>query len=337
MSVAEGTVINIKNYGRPGVVSNNWTLQRSIEKITAKKMEAMSTPDYATARTVSCNAFYDAMFYAFSKHLSLCLTPDDLWTMIARGLASCINAEPEKYRHLFVEHEGKKEIRIRRDEFGMGNPNNDWMGCFDEFKSAIATYVGEEMVATLNPSFSTSTPISQAASTISLMDSVQSYFSYVVETRCGIPAVKLLGTLEDWQKLKKCVIDMRKFDLDWWWQYVFLIVDQCEQAVAGSPDLHFWKDIYKYEAMSGDDAIGGHFLKLMPYLADGTKNPCVEKNACINSAQLAASVSTVPFIWDYYGQLFDYYFIGGHFGVSCNQDSDFVRPVMGWAVCPKPV
>ena len=52
------------------------------------------------------------------------------------------------------------------------------------------------------PAFSTTDPICAAAYTGTLMRALQTFFDYTVRTRCGIPEVTLLGTVEDWVDLR---------------------------------------------------------------------------------------------------------------------------------------
>jgi hypothetical protein len=51
---------------------------------------------------------------------------------------------------------------------------------------------------------------------------------------------------------------------------------------------------------------------------------------------LPASVSSVPFVWEYRGDEFDYQFLAGVMAVTQNPTSKAVRPRVGWAVRPTP-
>ena len=45
---------------------------------------------------------------AFAEHYNITLTPDSIWQVIAQNFSLHINENSEKYRHIFVSHEGKK-------------------------------------------------------------------------------------------------------------------------------------------------------------------------------------------------------------------------------------
>lgn len=50
----------------------------------------------------------------------------------------------------------------------------------------------------LQPDFSTTTKTDKVAACITIMASLQNYFSYTCMTRCGVPKVNLLGKVKDW-------------------------------------------------------------------------------------------------------------------------------------------
>ena len=52
------------------------------------------------------------------------------------------------------------------------------------------------------PNFTTTTDNDVMVSSVVMMAAMQSYFSYKFCLRCGIPNVTLLGTPEDWIKLR---------------------------------------------------------------------------------------------------------------------------------------
>jgi len=52
----------------------------------------------------------------------------------------------------------------------------------------------------------------------------------------------------------------------------------------------------------------------------------------ISANYLPSALSKVPFIWDYYGERFEYEFIAGIVGATQNRDDLTVCPKIGWAV-----
>jgi hypothetical protein len=58
------------------------------------------------------------------------------------------------------------------------------------------------------------------------MDAMKSYFKYALVGGCGISKVMLTGTLEDWQKVKEKTDNLRKYDCDWWLDYMIPVLDK---------------------------------------------------------------------------------------------------------------
>ena len=66
------------------------------------------------------------------------------------------------------------------------------------------------------PTFSTTTPTCKAVHELSLMNAMRHYVDYLIETACGISKVKLLGTLDDWVKLKDATEKLGCYGIEWW-------------------------------------------------------------------------------------------------------------------------
>ena len=89
---------------------------------------------------------------------------------IAQGLAHHINTNAKKLRRKFVEHKGKKEIVVRRDDFVKASPENPWPEVFDEFSEQIRKHIGEKTHDLLTPEYSTTGSAEKAAAQVVLMD-----------------------------------------------------------------------------------------------------------------------------------------------------------------------
>ena len=68
--------------------------------------------------------FVEAVDFAYSHHVPLIITPDIIFYLISSATAVHINQNAEKLRDVFVNHEGKKEIEIRRDDFVLNSKSN---------------------------------------------------------------------------------------------------------------------------------------------------------------------------------------------------------------------
>lgn len=284
------------------------------------------------------SGFLQAVHVAFDSHRPLSLSPDSFWLTIAGGLATHINLNAEELRHKFVDHEGKKRIVVRRDEFVKGNPNNDWKGCFDEFSDKLETYIGKKRNLIVSD-FSTTGPVEKAASEVVLMDAMQSYFEYCVRTLCGFPKITLEGTVEDWKSIRYRVSCLSEFGLDWWTDKLIPVLDKVVATAGEDVDVGFWKSFLKLSGGSGGPFVNGWINTLFPYLKRDEKNRGLdwENNQRWGGPtpdDFPSGLSSVPFEWEYFFEKFDMQFIGGIVGVS--QASDLtLRPEAGWAIKEK--
>ena len=150
-------------------------------------------------------------------------------------------AGQEELRPHFVSHEGKKELIVQRPEFVKGSPANDWEGVFPEFSEQIAANTAPGTIELIQNDFSTTGPMERVVSHITLMDTVQHYFSYTMCCGCGFPQITLSGTPEDWEKIRARAEGLRKYGLGWWLDALLPALDQFVSASHGKPDLDFWR------------------------------------------------------------------------------------------------
>ena len=65
----------------------------------------------------------------------------------------------------------------------------------------------------LLPAFSTTNSNDRVVAAISVMSSLQAFFTYVCASKCGIPRITLLGKPEDFKLLREKVDRLLEFDL----------------------------------------------------------------------------------------------------------------------------
>jgi hypothetical protein len=201
-------------------------------------------------------------------HRRLCLSPDIIWLLICQGVANHINANAEELRSRFVSHEGKIQISVRRDDFVKGSPENPWTEAIEELTKQVSEHIGSAFDL-FQPTFTTTGPVEKAAAAVVLLDAMKSYFDYDMETECGIPAITLEGTPEDWQTVADRVEQFNSLDLRWWLKPLRAILRQFVAASQGEIDRPFWQAFYKYQDESGGPVITGWISALFPYLKDG--------------------------------------------------------------------
>lgn len=100
------------------------------------------------------------------------------------------------------------------------------------------------------------------------MKAMEKYFDYTMMViGCGIPKVKLRGTLEDWILLRNHAEKLRVFDLEWWVVKLFIVLDKLIAAYKGEIDKNFWNDIYQYRkgGPSRAESASGWITYFFPY------------------------------------------------------------------------
>lgn len=299
-----------------------------------------------------------AVHYAFFDHRPLSLSPDMLWLLIVQGTANHINAHSEALRPKFVKHQGKARLSVQRDDFVKGSPENPWGEVFPEFTRQIREHVGDITHDFFVASFSTTGKVEKAGYEVVLMDAMQSYFSYEVQTRCGIPAITLEGTPEDWHTLLERVQMLSHFNLGWWLKILEPILQQFLDAAEGHPDLSFWRSIYKLKSQSGGDTITGWITAFFPYLKDPISHLPTNQNSWLIQGgqqlqnqlypgdtkqegylsgltmdQLPIGLARAPFLWKFPMEQFEMEFLAGFVGVAQDAQTLCLRPEIGWAIC----
>lgn len=314
------------------------------------------------------NPFIYSAQRAFNDHRPLVLSPDIFWLTICQGLSTHINEAPEAFREKLVKHLGRELISIRRDGFVKGSAENDWAGTFPEYLKEMSKFANDDLIATINSKFSTTSAVEQAVFQVTVMDTFKRYFIYECSSFCGIPSITLQGTEADWAMLIEKTKKLRQYDLDWWVDELLPILEKVHETAKGKVDKDFWQSFYKFEDESGGPYVTGWILKLFPYLESAEekfRNPfmpipltpeAVAKFKLKDKAELEAQgklfmkalakrglvlgVTTdqfpsglvhVPFNWLYFGTHFKMEFVAGFLGVS-QADNLALTAEIGWAV-----
>lgn len=318
-----------------------------LQELARAKVEGFGYDGFSPLAIKNFHPFVQALWLAYDNHLPLMLRPDDIWTLIAQGLAQHINNNAETLRSRFVDHEGQMHIVVDDDNLRKGAPDNDWLPAIGQLSDAIKEHIGKQHALFLND-FTTSTAITRAASEVVLMDAMQAYFTYGVRTMCGIPSVTLLGTPGDWERIRTRARVLGEYgDLGWWIEPLDEVLYHFEQAAQGNVERSFWKNIFKESGGSGGPYISGWVNVLFPYLKDWRTKTVSFKSPQLDwrkpkgmggttSDSFPSGVSAVPFKWEYYTKKFDMQFLGGFVGVGQDKTTRIVAPLIGFGVADAP-
>lgn len=324
----------------------------------AKPVEACSQYHGQLVANVFFHPVVAAVHRAFNDHRPLVLSPDMLWLLVAQGFANHVNANAEELRPKLVEHAGRVTIKVRRDDFVKGSPDNPWPEVFGEFSHHIRDHVGATTHDLLLPNFSTTGVAERAAAEVVLLDAMQSFFSYDFETLCGIPQIVLEGTSDDWVALAERIGGIGQFGLGWWTEALAPILNEFVAASRGQVNTGFWQSICKLNNMSGGPYTNGWITAFFPYLKHLQTGRASHQNPWLacggeelqellyppatsdlrrfvhgpTTKAFPSGLARAPFIWHYLGRSFDMEFLGGFVGVRQEADSLRLRPEIGWAV-----
>jgi hypothetical protein len=224
---------------------------------------------------VACDpdhALLSAMKSAFYSHLPLRLSPDAIWITLARGLALHVNEHAEELRNRFVSHRGKEKLVVERPDFLPGE-DNPWPEAFEEFSGQLAERTGG-LTSLVEADFSTTGPVQRAVSHLMAMETFKSYFEYEMLCGCGIPAITLTGTSDDWRRLREKAQRFADYGLHEWIEALDPVLAQFELAKAGNADAAFWQSMFRYHSGSGPAVLTGWATVLFPYIKEGNERLC---------------------------------------------------------------
>ncbi len=204
---------------------------------------------------------------AFAEHRPLVLSPDAVWLTIAQGVAQHVRLNAKELRGRLVRHDGKQQLVLQRD--GVPRDVAEWASVIGGLRELLAAQIGDGRARVLECDFSTTTDVDRIASQIVLLDAYSPFFSYWMSCVCGIPDVTLLGTADDWRRIRERVDVIAELDLEWWCKSLRPIADHFVRAAAGNADRAFWQRIYNPADAYGGASITGWITRLWPYLKTG--------------------------------------------------------------------
>jgi len=150
------------------------------------------------------NNFINAFLDSYNFHKVLKIRPDDIKLQILTIISICVNNNPEKFRSYFVDFENKKDLIVISNSFSA----DYFCGKFAELLQE--NIKDKEFATHYATRFTTSNQIISTVNNITLMNTLKEYFSYSMMLCCGIPAVILEGTDEDWIKLNESYLFFKK-------------------------------------------------------------------------------------------------------------------------------
>jgi hypothetical protein len=237
------------------------------ERYAAKAIAHGGDPELAVIDHRDTHPLLAAVGIAFAQHRPLVLSPDAVWLTIAQGVAQHVRMNASALRGRLVRHDGKQRLTIQRSS--LPRDPAEWASAIGSLRELLAGEIGDGRARVFECDFSTSSDVDRVASQVVLLDAYSPYFSYWMQCICGIPSITLLGTPEDWRRIRERVDVIAELDLEFWCRSLRPIADQLARAAANDVDVAFWKRIYNPNDAYGGESITGWITRLWPYLRIG--------------------------------------------------------------------
>ncbi len=313
-------------------------LRERIDKTNMKIDDFSHKKDFDTKIIYSnINGLMSAAHFAYVNHYPLKISVSDFILMIGQGIAAHLEIHSEDVRPYFVNHEGKEQITIFRPDFKLEG-GNDWSTVFGEFAEGVKERIKMDFYDIMVDDTSVATKLSKIASEIAIMDTFQHYFEYVVMMGCAMTEITLVGSKDDWEKLRSKVHKLKEFNvddrlqLDWWLEKLVPLVDQIvDQAVSRKIDRAFWSKIYQSQDKKGfyepTPLINGWLNVFNPYVLKSgpgyrAKTPARSNFENIHPDELMNGVSKAPVTLQDMstGKKYPMTVYGGFLGAKVNKD-----------------
>lgn len=256
--------------------------------------------------------FINVVAEAYSRHIGLVVNPHDIWFVVLTNVVALIKENPDQFKSIFTVSDKKEMLIVPQTHETDINVD-----------ALIALLKGAAPVdlSMFLPEFSNTTPEAQLAMSASVLDMAQHYYDYGMFC-CGIPAIDLRGTREDWVAMcdaidkisvavngsgatQRAIIPVAK--------YLASVLDVASNILLSYDQDHaeFWKDIFTQENVgSGGD------LKVSGWICDLYHNS--KRGSLIRSFH--DSVSKFPYKNVSTGQ----YFLMVHGAFGSNVEEGFI-------------
>ena len=309
---------------------------------------------YINSKTPVLNGFY----LAHSNHYPIRIKPDHIWLLIVQAFSNHVNANAEYLRKYFVNFTGQKTLSVNYSLSSLAQVDKKVLEDFSEqINKQMKEYLGDEILDTLTPNFTTTDNNSTIVCKISIMGAFKKYFKYEMHLcGCGLPYIILEGTAEDYEKIIAKAEKLEKYDFSWYITKIIPHIQKMVEAKKGNIDVKYFKDFIQEdkitEYVSGLSGRGGHNVKV-PILKGWILNffayysevkeglnevPRFEEDSIKvdDFEKLANQMLVVPFniVDDVHNKTYNMKYTVGFIGCDKNKKKE-VFPVMGWIVSPR--
>jgi len=289
----------------------------------------------------------DGFYTAHANHYPIRIKPDDIWLLIVQAFSHHVNANAEELRHLFVNFDGKQTLKVEYPLYDISQVDRKTLEDFSQqINSQMTEFLGEKLLNTLNPDFTTTTYDTSIICKVSIMGAFKKYFNYEMHLcGCGVPYLILEGTAEDYRKIIIKAKELSQYQFDWYINRIIPHIQKMVEAKEGHIDVDYFKNMVQQKKVTETTTLSGiksfqqvEFISgwILNFFAYYNRNGKLERFTKTSMKvdrfnSLASQMLTVPFkIVDEAHNLVHFmkYKVGF---IGCDQNSqNEVFPVQGW-------
>lgn len=220
------------------------------------------------------HSFLQAMYYCYSDHRPFVLTPESIWLLIMQAFSVHINNNSKKFIKKYPRFKTKRKLHIRKDKINWDS-SEECKNVVFEFCKKLDDEIGDGFVNNLSNKFSTTTEDEEIVFKITTMNTVKSFFEFIVVTIiCGIPKVHITGEQEDWLEIISRLEYLRDFEFDWFVDEIIHLIKRISREYEEEVDDDFWINMFKIhtvEKYGRPEMIDGWITKFFPYANNGQR------------------------------------------------------------------
>lgn len=258
--------------------------------------------------------------------------------------AQFVDAHAEEMRKLFVTHDGQKKLTVQL----VSVEGTDWSDVIAQLSDMIQTNTTSDVRTWMEPKFSTTTPKDALIGRVLLMGAMKNYFSYGGSVCCGLPAITLEGTLDDWKDLRSRADQLLVYaqnsntfgvDLKKWHALLVPVLDEFIKTYQGDVDKNFWNTILtEVGGGSGPSYLTGFCNVFMPFkdgkfvLDERDFRGEKHKYGLIETSDVPSGAIEVPFTINDNGHEIKTIFYTGALVASYDPVSNRISPSFDWVM-----
>ncbi|KAL4462097.1 hypothetical protein ABPG74_000942 [Tetrahymena malaccensis] len=208
-------------------------------------------PD-STLYKISGNGFFDAFYAAYCLHGDVMISASDIWLAICHKFSRQVLRDPERYRKIFVSHDGKMSLSFyidpnSQDWKGFPSRNNRWDKAVECYYNQISQNIKQDLETLMKNDFSSSNQIEQISAQMIFISSMSEYFRYSMNCICGIQNIHFIGKIEDYEHLANKIESLMSYFPAFEIQAALDVVNKFihQMKNPNQIDVNFWNSIFQ--------------------------------------------------------------------------------------------